>query len=78
MIEYPVTNYPMDEDGNSALMVDANGIITVQKAKALGGVNEIGLTRDEALNLFAALREVLGHSAVGNYVPVWERLEGSN
>lgn len=68
------TEFLLSESGDSALAVAHNGVITVEKASRItGGVTLIHLSRDEAMNLFAALGRVLGRESVGNFVPVWDR-----
>lgn len=69
-----MTAFFLSESGDSALAVEHNGVITVEKAsRVTGGTTLIHLSRDEAMNLFAALAKVLGRTEVGNFVPVWER-----
>lgn len=68
------TYFPLVPSGKSAVTVSELGTISVEKLNAVGGgVSAVHLNRDEALNLFAALAAVLGRTAVGNFVPVWER-----
>jgi hypothetical protein len=68
------TYFPLDVTGKAAVGLEENGVIAVEKLRTVGGgTNIIHLKREEALNLFAALGEILGRDSVGNYVPVWRR-----
>jgi len=65
--------YFLNESETAAATVDM-GVVAIEKLRVVGGgCNIIHLSRDEALNLFAALGSILGRTNVGNYVPVWER-----
>lgn len=68
------TYFPLNVSGKAAVGLEENGVVTVEKLRTVGGgTSIIHLKREEALNLFAALGEILGRDSVGDYVPVWKR-----